>query len=158
MSKALSSARRQIRTGRAWRLGTTSMLAAGVACAAMAPGAFAATPKAAPKTQTKQYTVSVNPMALASGKTVKATAVITAPEAKVSNWWSQSTVNQIVRRGVSGKGTTFKLQAYSCSAKMKPQSNGSATTNFTCTLRGADVPTGITLTFSPVLRGDTASG
>lgn len=147
----------KIPSGRALRLGTASVLATGIACAAMAPASFAATPRAA-QSKTVTYNVSVNPQSLASGKTVQAKAVITAPEAKVSSWWSQNTVNQVVRRGVSGKATTYKLQGYQCSAKMKPQSNGSATTNFTCKLRGADVPTGITLTFSPVLRGDTASG
>lgn len=158
MSNTTSRARRQIGS-RARRLGAAGVLATGVACVAMAPTAFAAaTPKTAQKAQTKQYTVAVNPQNLASGKTVQAKAVISAPEAKVSNWWSQNTVNQVVRRGVSGKGTTYNVQGYQCSAKMKPQSNGSATTNFTCKLRGADVPTSITLTFSPVLRGDTASG
>lgn len=157
MSITTSRARRQIGS-RARRMGTVGVLATGVACAAMAPTAFAATPKTAQKQQTKQYTVAVSPQNLASGKTVQAKAVITAPEAKVSNWWSQNTVNQVVRRGVSGKATTYNVQGYQCSAKMKPQSNGSATTNFTCKLRGADVPTSITLTFSPVLRGDTASG
>jgi hypothetical protein len=140
-------------------LGAAGLLATGVACVALAPAATAATATtaAAPKTMTKQYTVSVNPMVLASGKTVKVKAVITAPESKVSDWWNQKTVNAVVRQGVGGP-TTYKSQGYSCSAKMVPHKNGSASTNYTCKLRGADVPTGVTLTFGAVLRGDTASG
>jgi hypothetical protein len=140
---------------KAW--GAASVLATGAACAAIAPAANAATAHAAGAAKTQTYTVSVNPKYLASGSTVKAKAVITAPEAKVSSWWNQKTVNTVVRKGI-GHGTTYKSEGYQCSAKMTPHSNGSATTNYTCKLRGADVPTGITLTFGAVLRGDTASG
>jgi hypothetical protein len=155
--KKTSNARRGIAMRGA--LGAASILTTGVACVALVPAANAATasPAAASKTIAKHYTVSVKPLALASGTTVKAKAVITAPESKVSDWSDQHTINTVVRKGIGGP-TTYKSEGYRCSAKMTPHSNGSATTNYTCKLQGADVPTGITLTFGAVLRGDTASG
>lgn len=119
------------------------------ACLAVLPGgALAAKPL------TKSYSVTVKPIALAHGKTVKAKATITSPEAKVKSWWSQKTVAAVVRKGVNGGyQRPYSSEGYSCKPVVKGE-----TTSFTCTLRGADVPTTIRLTFAVVYRGDNASG
>lgn len=157
MSKTQSKARRQI-SSRAWRLGAASVVASGVACAAIVPASAMAAP-AVKKPQTVSYNVPVKPLALASGKTVKATAVVTSPQANVSNWWNQKTVNAVVRKGVNGGyQSPYQAQGYQCVPKVKPQSNGSSITSFNCKLQGADVPTTVRLSYNVVYRGDTASG
>ncbi len=123
-----------------------ALLAAIVAM--VAPSALAAAP------QTFEYPVTVKPLALAQGKTVKTKVVVTAPEAKVKSWWSKATVAKVVRKGVNGGyQRPYQSQGYRCNATVKGE-----TTSFACTLKGADVPTSIRLTFAVVFRGSTPSG
>jgi hypothetical protein len=120
-----------------------------LACLVFVPAAALAA-----KTTTVNYTVTVKPLALAKGKTVKAKAVVTAPESKVKDWWSQKTVAAVVRKGVNGGyQSPYKSEGYSCTPVVRGEK-----TSFTCKLRGADVPTTIKLTFTVVYRGDTSSG
>jgi hypothetical protein len=125
------------------------------ACLAVVPaGALAAKPTNTVKPINKEYSVTVKPIALARGNTVKVKATITAPEAKVQSWWSQKTVAAVVRRGVNGGyQSPYASEGYRCT----PVIRGEKTT-FNCKLVGADVSTTIRLSFTVVYRGDTASG
>lgn len=125
------------------------VLLAALACLALIPAAALAA-----KAITVNYTVTVKAGALAHGKTVKAKAVVTAPEAKVKSWWSQKTVATVVRKGVNGGyQKPYKSEGYNCTPVVRGEK-----TSFTCKLRGADVPTGITLTFTVVYRGAKHGG
>ena len=85
---------------------------------------------------------------------MKAKAVVSAPEAKVREWWSQATVAKVVRKGVNGGyQRPYKTQGYNCGVVVR----GERTTS-RAHLHGADVPTSIRLTFSVVYRGASASG
>lgn len=108
----------------------------------------------AAKPLTLTYSVTVKPLALAKGNTVKARAVVTAPEAKVKSWWSRKSIAAIVRKGVNGGyQRPYSSEGFRCTPAVRGE-----TTSFTCKLRGADVPTTVKLTFAVVYRGDTASG
>jgi len=108
----------------------------------------------AAKPLTLEYPVTVKPLALAKGKTVKTKVVVTAPETKVKNWWSRATVSKVVQKGVNGGyQRPYQSEGYNCKAKVKGE-----TTSFACTLKGADVPTMVKLTFAVVFRGSTPSG
>jgi hypothetical protein len=116
--------------------------------ASMAAAALAAKPIQ------KSYAVQVKPLALASGNTVKANVIVTAPEAKVRSWWSAKTVSAVVRKGVNGGyQSPYRAEGYRCTPVVRGEK-----TSFTCKLMGADVPTTVRLTFTVVYRGDTASG
>ncbi len=104
--------------------------------------------------QTFEYPVTVKPLALAQGKTVQAKVVVTAPEPTVKNWWNQTTVSKVVRKGVNGGyQRPYQAEGYRCTATVKGEK-----TSFACTLKGADVPTKVRLTFSVIYRGSTPSG
>jgi hypothetical protein len=123
---------------------------------ALAVGLLVALPVAAfaAKQLTVSYGVTVKPLALANGNTVKAKAVVTSPEAKVKGWWSRKSVTAVVRKGVNGGyQRPYSSEGFRCTPVIRGE-----TTSFTCKLRGADVPTTIKLTFAVVYRGDTASG
>ncbi len=109
--------------------------------AVAAPGASAAT---AP-TQTHAYSIWVNQGALADGqRTVKANVKVTNPESSVRRFWSRSTVQQVVRKGVNGGyERPYQSQGFSCVPRVKGD-----TAAFTCRLRGGDVATTVRLTFT----------
>jgi hypothetical protein len=128
----------------------------GAGALALAAGALVALPgvASAAKPLTVTYNVTVKPLALAKGNTVKAKAVVTAPEAKVKSWWSRKSINAVVRKGVNGGyQRPYSSEGFRCTPVVRGE-----TTSFSCKLRGADVPTTIKLTFAVVYRGDTASG
>jgi hypothetical protein len=127
-----------------------ALIGAATAAVALAPAAALASPTHIDKT----YRVSVKPMALAHGSSVKANVDVTSPQNKVSGWWNQKTVSSVVRKGVNGGfQSPYQAQGFACTPVVKGQ-----TTSFTCKLRGADVPTTVTIKFNVVYRGDTASG
>jgi len=126
----------------------SAVLVAALVALACASAALAAKP------ETFEYPVTVKPLALAKGKTVQAKVVVTAPEAKVKQWWSRSTVTKVVRKGVNGGyQSPYQAEGYNCKPTVKGEK-----TSFVCTLKGADVPTSIRLTFAVVFRGSTPSG
>ncbi len=136
------------RTARRRRTGAV-LGAAGLSLALLPAAAMAST-----TTTRETYRVNVKPMALAHGSTVKTNVSVTNPEKRVSDWWSQKTVSNVVRKGVNGGfQRPYQSQGFACTPMIKGE-----TTSFTCKLKGADVPTIVTLKFNVVYRGDTASG
>jgi len=122
----------------------------GASVALMPVAAMASVPSSIHRTQN----VNVKAMALAKGHTVKTQVDVQSPEGRVSQWWSQSTVAKVIQKGVNGGyQSPYQSQGFSCRPVVKGQ-----TTSFTCKLRGADVPTIVTLKFNVVYRGDTRSG
>jgi hypothetical protein len=122
----------------------------GASVALMPAAALASSPSSINRNQN----VNVKAMALAKGHTVKTQVNVQNPERQVSNWWSQPTVARIVQKGVNGGyQRPYQSQGFRCTPVVKGE-----TTSFTCKLRGADVPTIVTLKFNVVYRGDTASG
>ena len=122
----------------------------GASVALMPAAALAASPSSIHRTQN----VNVKSMALAKGHTVKTQVDVQSPESRVSQWWSQPSVAKVVQKGVNGGyQSPYQSQGFSCRPVVKGQ-----TTSFTCKLRGADVPTIVTLKFNVVYRGDTRSG
>ena len=131
--------------------GVALTLALVCACLAALPGVGLA---AAPKRITTNYVVSVKPLALAKGTTVKVKGTVTAPEAKVKSWWSQKTVAAVVRKGVNGgRQSPYSSEGFRCTPVVRGE-----TTSFSCKLVGADVPTKVQLTFAVIFRGDQPSG
>ena len=93
-------------------------------------------------------------MALAKGRTVQAEVAVTSPQSDVSFWWSRQAVAKVVRKGINGGyQNPYKSQGYACTPAIRGEH-----TNFSCVLRGADVPTTVHLRFSVIYRGDTRSG
>lgn len=130
------------------RAGAIGLALAGVCLAALPGAAFAAKPL------TVSYKVTVKPLALARGNTVKVKATVTSPEAKVKSWWSQKTVAAVVRKGVNGGyQRPYSSEGYRCKVVVRGE-----LTSYTCTLTGADVPTVIRLNFAVTFRGATRSG
>jgi hypothetical protein len=125
---------------------------AGASVALMPAAALAASPSSSSIHRTQN--VNVKAMALAKGHTVKTQVDVQNPESRVSQWWSQPSIAKVVQKGVgSGYQSPYQSQGFSCKPVVKGQ-----TTSFTCKLRGADVPTIVTLRFNVVYRGDTRSG
>jgi hypothetical protein len=132
------------------RGGAVALALAGV-CAAALPGSGLA---AQAKPVTVSYNVTVKPLVLARGTTVKAKATVASPEASVKSWWSQKTVAAVVRKGVNGgRQTPYSSEGFRCTPIVRGE-----TTSFTCKLTGADVPTTVRLTFAVIFRGAQASG
>ncbi len=128
------------------------LLIAGVAV--VPATAMAATPRQQVKQTTFKYNVPVNRMALAKGSTVSANGTVTWPQSNVSDWWSAGAIKSVVQAGVNnGRQSPYAKDGFRC----VPTINGEKT-NFVCKLQGADVPTTVTLRYSLVYRGDTASG
>ncbi len=129
------------------------LMIAGIA--AVPATAMAATPHHQPvKRTTFKYNVPVNRMALAQGSSVTANGTVTWPQSNVSDWWSASTIKRVVQTGVNnGRQSPYAKDGFRC----VPTINGEKT-NFVCKLQGADVPTTVTLRYSLIYRGDTASG
>jgi hypothetical protein len=121
------------------------LVLAGAGAAALPSTGLAATNT----TKTVNYTVAVKKGVLARGSTVKAKAVVVAPQNNVSDWWSQAAVSSVVRSAVnSAYQKPYIAEGYRCTPVVR-----SKTTSFTCILRGADVPTSITLKFAVNYRG-----
>lgn len=128
------------------------LMIAGIA--AVPATAMAATPHKQVKQTKFTYKVPVNRMALAKGSTVTANGTVAWPQSNVSNWWNAGTVRRVVQAGVNnGRQSPYAKDGYRCT----PTINGERT-NFVCKLQGADVPTTVTLRYSLIYRGDTASG
>ena len=127
-----------------WLIAAWTLILAG-ACAAVLPTGG----QAASRTARHSYKVTVNKGVLAQGNTVPASATVTDPEQKVKDWWSNSTVATVVRKGVNGGyQRPYASEGYRCTPVVR-----SATTSFTCRLQGADVATSIKLTFAVQYRG-----
>ena len=122
----------------------------GASVALMPAAALASAPSSIHRTQN----VNVTPMALAQGHTVKTQVDVQNPESRVAQWWSRPSVDKVVQKGVDGGyQRPYESQGFRCTPVIKGE-----TTSFTCKLRGADVPTIVTLKFNLVYRGDTRSG
>jgi hypothetical protein len=62
----------------------------------------------------------------------------------VSQWWSRKAVSETVRKGVDGAyQMPYQAQGFSCIPVVQGK-----TTQFTCKLKGADVPPIVTLRFN----------
>jgi hypothetical protein len=144
----ISSASRP--TSRRLRSKAAALGLVGASVALMPAAAMASSPSSLHRTQN----VNVRAMALAKGHTVTTQVDVQSPESRVSEWWSRPSVAEVVRKGVDGGyQRPYRSQGFSCTPVVKGQ-----TTSFTCKLRGADVPTIVTLRFNVVYRGDTRSG
>jgi hypothetical protein len=128
------------------------LMIAGIA--AVPAAATAATPHQSVKQSACQYKVPVHRMALAKGSTVLAHGTVSSPQSNVRNWWNANTINRVVQAGVNGfRQSPYSADGYQCTPTIKGEH-----TNFVCKLKGADVPTSVTLRYSLIYRGDTASG
>ena len=107
--------------------------------------------------QTHTYRISVDPGVLAGGQsTITANVRVANPENSVRRFWSRSTVQQVVRQGVNnGYQMPYMSQGFRCTPTLDGSMNAS-TARFTCKLRGADVPTTVTLTFTAPYLPPTA--
>jgi hypothetical protein len=126
------------------QIATASAVAVVVAAALPSTGIAAGSP-----TKTVAYTVTVRKGVLVDdATTVRAKVLVTNPQRNVSDWWSRSTVNAVVRKGVNyGFEEPYNSQGYRCVPVMEGAMNVS-NANFTCRLRGADVPTTVRITFT----------
>jgi hypothetical protein len=120
--------------------------------ATLGAGALPAVSSAATTTTTKKtstYHIAVNKGILAGGAdTVTVKAVVSNPQKNVSDWYSRSTIQKVVRAGVNQKiQKPYTSQGYRCTPTLDGSMNAS-TARFTCKLQGADVPTSVTLTFT----------
>ena len=139
-----------IATSRSLRRRAAAVGLVGASVALMPAAALASSPSTIHMNQE----VNVKPMALAKGHSVNTQIDVKNPESSVSNWWSRSTVAKVVQKGVDGGyQSPYQSEGFRCSPIVRGE-----TTTFTCKLRGADVPTIVTLKFNVVYRGDTASG
>ncbi|RKQ93015.1 hypothetical protein C8N24_2874 [Solirubrobacter pauli] len=126
--------------------------------AALAALAIPATANAAtPPIQSHTYHVSVKPGTLANGQdTVTANVKVTNPENSVRRFWSRSTIQSMVREGIdNGYEMPYMSQGFRCTPVLDGSMNAS-TAHFTCKLQGADVPTGVTVTFTAPYLPPTA--
>ena len=121
---------------------TRAALASGLVLAAVVPataGAAAARPA-----QTLHYSVAVNKNVLRSGQTVKASVAVFSPQASVSSWYGQASIDAVVRKAINGGyQRPFVSQGFRCTPTVHPNA-----TSFLCMLRGADVPTTVWVAFS----------
>lgn len=149
MSNSLDTKSRMPRLPRNRALGRAAAVVA-VAAVAMPGAAMAATPK-----QTSfNYNVPVKAMVLAKGRTVAVTGKVTSPQNNVKNWWSANAIKSTVQKGVNvAYQRPYNANGFRCTPVIKGER-----TNFTCSLKGADVPTIVNFKYSIVYRGDTASG
>jgi hypothetical protein len=100
------------------------------------------------------YNVPVKATMLAKGSQVAVNGTVTWPQANVKDWWSASTINSTVQKGVNNAfQKPYSANGFNCVPTIKGEH-----TNFVCSLQGADVPTSVTFHYSIVYRGDTASG
>ena len=134
--------------GSARRSSWKRMLASGLVLASVCGAAVLPATSQASTKVVNTYNVSVKKGILDNGSTVKAKAVITNGAAQQSSWWSQGTINQVVRTGVNrGYGKPYVSQGYRCTPVVQAWN-----AKFSCKLVGADVPTTINLTFAASWR------
>jgi hypothetical protein len=106
-------------------------------------------PNTTTTTANHTYNIKVNRGILTNGaNTVKVNVKVTNPEKSVRDFWSRSTVQQVVRQGVNHKlQKPYMSEGFRCRPTLDGSMNAS-TARFTCKLQGADVPTAVTLTFT----------
>jgi hypothetical protein len=119
--------------------------------------AIPAAANAATTTQSHTYRIPVKQGVLAGGRdTITANVKVTNPESSVRRFWSRSTVQQVVRRGVDqGIQKPYMSEGFRCTPVLDGSMNAS-TARFTCKLQGADVPTAVTVTFTAPYLPPTA--
>ena len=102
-----------------------------------------------PATQSYTYNISVNKGILTNGQNVvKANVKVTNPQKNVRDFWSRSTVQQVVREGINNQyQKPYMSEGFRCTPTLDGSMNAS-TAKFTCKLQGADVPTTVQLTFT----------
>jgi hypothetical protein len=129
------------------RNATVAALVASLGVAAVPATSLAATQ--ATSTATHTYHISVNQGALAGGQnTVTANVKVTNPVNSVRRFWSRTTIQNVVRQGVNnGIQKPYNSEGFQCVPVLDGSMNAS-TARFTCKLRGADVATAVTLTFT----------
>ncbi len=123
-------------------------LAAAIGAGAVVPAAQAATTTTT-TTRTSVYHIRVNGGILAGGgNVVRAKVVVKNPDPTVRSWYSRATIQKVVRKGVNNQiQKTYRSQGYRCVPVLDGSMNAS-TAHFTCKLRGADVPTTVTVTYT----------
>ncbi len=123
-------------------------LAAAIGAGAVVPAAQAATTTTT-TTRTSVYHIRVNDGILAGGgNVVRAKVVVKNPDRTVRSWYSRATIQKVVRKGVNNQiQKTYRSQGYRCVPVLDGSMNAS-TAHFTCKLRGADVPTTVTVTYT----------
>jgi uncharacterized membrane protein len=123
-------------------------LAAAIGAGAVVPAAQAATTSTT-TTRTSVYHIGVNDGILAGGgNVVRAKVVVKNPDPTVRSWYSRATIKKVVRKGVNNQiQKTYRSQGYRCVPVLDGSMNAS-TAHFTCKLRGADVPTTVTVTYT----------
>ncbi|MDA0179440.1 hypothetical protein OJ997_03965 [Solirubrobacter phytolaccae] len=111
----------------------------------------------APAAQNHTYNIKVNKGILTNGQdVVKATVKVTNPQKNVRDFWSRSTVQQVVREGINNKyQKPYMSEGFRCTPTLDGSMNAS-TAKFTCKLQGADVPTTVLLTFTAPYLPPTA--
>jgi hypothetical protein len=131
-------------------------LIAAIGAGAAVPAAQAATTTTT-TTRTSVYHVRVNDGILAGGgNVVRAKVVVRNPQSSVRDWYSRSTVQKVVRKGVNNRiQEPYRSHGYRCVPILDGSMNAS-TARFTCKLRGADVPTAVTITYTAAFKAATA--
>ena len=123
-------------------LTSRAVLLAALALAAIVPTAALAAPHA-----TLKYDVTVKPGVLQQGTIVKTSVAVFNPQSNVKSWGSKAAGN-VVRKGVTGGyQMPFTSNGFRCTPTVHAQS-----TNYLCSLRGADVPTTVWLAFAVSFR------
>jgi hypothetical protein len=119
------------------RIAALGLVLASIGAAAL-PAAGAAATSQKPIKVSHAYTV-------ANGDVVQARATVRNAQPSVKSWWSRKTIGKVVRKGVNnGYEMPYWAQGYYC----VPTVDDNNVAHFTCKLRGADVPTTITLRFT----------
>jgi hypothetical protein len=121
------------------------------------PGVASAATHGSVPTQNHTYHVTVKAGVLAGGQdTVTANVKVTNPENSVRDFWSRTSIQQVVRQGVdNGYQMPYQSEGFRCVPVLDGSMNAS-TAHFTCKLQGADVPTAVTLTFTAPYLPPTA--
>jgi hypothetical protein len=122
--------------------------------AAVTPGVASA---ATATTQNHTYHVTVDNGILTNNQnSVTANVKVTNPEPSVRDFWSRTSVQNMVRDGVDhGLQKPYNSEGFRCVPVLDGSMNAS-TAHFTCKLQGADVPTAVTVTFTAPYLPPTA--
>jgi hypothetical protein len=104
-------------------------------------------------TRTSVYHFRVDDGILAGGgNVVRAKVVVKNPDPSVRNWYRRATIQKVVRKGVNNQiQKPYRSQGYRCVPVLDGSMNAS-TAHFTCKLRGADVPTTVTVTYTAAFK------
>ena len=98
-------------------------------------------------TITKHYSVATGAIQANSQRTVPVTVTVTNPVNSVKSWSSKKTVQDVTNLAVTGGWKKpFRYEGFRCVPTF-PDGLSGYKANFTCKLRGADVPTTVTLKF-----------